>query len=163
MSPSMDIQVSSNFERLLFDLYDRDGTAIAGLMAALADQGGFDIPAERFAPVRDLFDAGRVDEDQTLATIAAVHAETGFLIDPHTAVGVAAARRLRRDRNVPIVTLATAHPAKFPQAVERAIGIRPELPPALEGLMEAEERYQVLDRDLAGIQGYIRAHAAVTA
>jgi len=163
MSPSMDIQVSSNFERLLFDLYDRDGSKIIGLMAALADHGGFDIPAERLEPVRELFDARRVDEDETLATIAAVHAETGLLIDPHTAVGVAAGRRLRRDREAPLVTLATAHPAKFPQAVERATGKRSELPPALEGLMEAEERFQVLDRDLAGVQDYIRAHAAVTA
>lgn len=163
MSPSMDIQVSSNFERLLFDLYDRDGSAIADLMTALEDQGGFEIPEARLGAARDLFDAGRVDEEQTLETIAAVHAETGMLIDPHTAVGVAAARRLRRDPSVPMVTLATAHPAKFPDAVERATGTRPALPPALDGLLAAEEHLQVLDRDLAGLQDYIRAHAAVTA
>ncbi len=163
MSPSMDIQVSSNFERLLFDLYDRDGSAIVGLMDALADEGGFDLPTERLAPARRLFNAGRVDEEQTLETIAAVYAETGQLIDPHTAVGVAAARRLRRTRDMPMVTLATAHPAKFPDAVERATGRRPDLPPALAGLMEAEERLQVLDRDLGQLQDYIRAHATVSA
>ena len=163
MSPSMDIQVSSNFERLLFDLYDRDGSAIVNLMNALADQGGFDIPTERLQAARGLFDAGRVDEEQTLEAIAAVHAETGQLIDPHTAVGIAAARRLRRTTDIPMVTLATAHPAKFPDAVERATGKRPALPSVLAGLMDAEERLAVLDRDLGRLQDYIRAHATVSA
>jgi threonine synthase len=163
MSPSMDIQVSSNFERLLFELYDRDGAEVARLMEALVLDGGFDVAPARLERARILFDAGCVDEDETLATIAAVYAETGLLVDPHTAVGIAAGRRLRRDSEVPLVMLATAHPAKFPDAVERATGRRPEPPQALAAVLDAEERYVTLGRDLAVVQDYIRAHADAAA
>ena len=163
ISPSMDIQVSSNFERLLFELYDRDGAAVAALMDGLARHGGFEIPQARLARLRALFDAASIGEDETLATIGRVHAECGRLIDPHTAVGVAAARRLAPPEGVPVVMLATAHPAKFPDAVARATGRRPPPPPALAALMDASERFAVLDRDLGQIQDYIRAHAAAAA
>jgi threonine synthase len=163
VSPSMDIQVSSNFERLLFDLTDRNGAAVQGLMAQLATDGGFDIAPADLAKARPLFAAEMIDEEQTLATIAAVHAETGIVIDPHTAVGVAAARRFRRDPDVPMVALATAHPAKFPDAVARAIGHAPERPETLEGVMVAEEHFTILDQDLEKMQDYIRDHGSIAA
>ena len=156
ISPSMDIQVASNFERLLFDLYDGDGAAVTESMTALSDGGGFDIAPDRLERARDLFDATRIDEDATLAEIARVHTETGLSIDPHTAVGVAAARALPQDPAVPVIALATAHAAKFPDAVERATGLRPAAPPPLAGLLEAEERCQTLDSDIAAVQTYIR-------
>jgi threonine synthase len=163
MSPSMDIQVSSNFERLLFDIHDRDGGVVRDLMSALASDGGFEIAADALDKARSLFTAERVDEDETIATIAAVHAETGLVIDPHTAVGIAAARRAPRDRDIPIVSLATAHPAKFPDAVARAIGRPPERPAALDEVMVAEERFAVLDHDLEKMQDYIRKHTNAAA
>ncbi len=157
MSPSMDIQVASNFERLLFDLYDGDGAAVTESMTALSDDGGFDIAPRQLERARALFDATRIDEDETLAEIDRVHTETGLLIDPHTAVGVAAARALPRDPAAPMIALATAHAAKFPDAVERATGLRPAAPPPLAGLLEAEERCQGLDSDIAAVQNYIRS------
>ncbi len=156
MSPSMDIQVASNFERLLFDLAGRDGGRVAALMASFAQSGEIALEAERLAAARETFDAVAVDEEATLAAIARVYAETGMLIDPHTAVGVAAARTCRRDPETPLVVLATAHPAKFPEAVERATGVRPSLPARLADLLEREERYDVLANDLATIQDHIR-------
>ena len=157
LSPSMDIQVASNFERLLFDLCGRDGAAVARLMGSLFADGGFEIEAAQLEQARALFQGVRIDEDATLAEIARVHAETGRLIDPHTAVGVAATRAAAGDRGVPWVALATAHPAKFPDAVARATGIRPELPARWSHLMEAPERCRVLERDLDAVQAYIRA------
>jgi threonine synthase len=153
----MDIQVASNFERLLFDLCGRDGAAVARLMGSLFADGGFEIEAAQLEQARALFQGVRIDEDATLAEIARVHAETGRLIDPHTAVGVAATRAAAGDRGVPWVALATAHPAKFPDAVARATGIRPELPARWSHLMEAPERCRVLERDLDAVQAYIRA------
>jgi len=157
ISPSMDIQVASNFERLLFDLYEGDGAAVTESMTALTAEGGFDIAPEPLARARALFGATRVDEDATLAEIARVHAETGLLIDPHTAVGVAAARAVAHDPAAPTIALATAHAAKFPDAVERATGRRPAAPAPLAGLLEAEERCQALDSDIAAVQNYIRS------
>ena len=157
ISPSMDIQVASNFERLLFDLYDGDGAAVTKSMTALSQEGGFEIAPTPLAHARALFDATRIDEDATLAEMARVHAETGLLIDPHTAVGVAAARALPHDSAVPMISLATAHPAKFPDAVERATGLRPAAPPPLAGLLEAEERFQGLDSGITAVQNYIRS------
>ena len=163
VSPSMDIQVSSNFERLLFDLFDRDGAAVQRLMTRLDTEGGFDIAPNNLARARPLFAAERISEEETLATIAAVYGATGLVIDPHTAVGVAAARRSRGDTQVPMVSLATAHPAKFPEAVARAIGRAPVRPPALEGIMEAEEHFTVLDQNLEKMQDYIRNHISAAA
>ncbi len=159
ISPSMDIQVASNFERLLFDLCDRDGRAVGARMDELTDRGGFEIGADRMARARSTFGGARIDEAETLAEIRRVHGDTGLIIDPHSAVGVAAARRMHRDSAIPMIALATAHPAKFPDAVLRAIGMPPPVPPPLRGLGEADEHYTMLDRDLAAVQDYIRASA----
>lgn len=158
-SPSMDIQVSSNFERVLFEALDRDAGALRGLMASLAQSGAFSPPNAAMAAIRADFDAGRADEVQTAATIARVRAETGYLLDPHTAVAVSVAERLPQDRHVPQVVLATAHPAKFPDAVARACGERPALPPHLADLMERPERTPTLPNDIGAIEAYIARHA----
>ena len=160
MSPSMDIQVSSNFERLLFEMHGRDAEYTAGLMRQLAEHRAFRIEDGAAATVQSLFHAGRCTERETLETIAAVHRDIGMAIDPHTAVGVAVAERLRGSRETPMVTLATAHPAKFPDAVARAIGIRPALPDRFADLHEREERCAMLPNDLPAVMDHIRAHAA---
>ena len=161
VSPSMDIQVSSNFERLLFDLMGRDGTAIAGLMNDLKTTGQFSVSENVLAQARDLFRAGTVDEAGTLAVIAEEWQRTGVLVDPHTAVGIGAGRVFKQD-GVPLVHLATAHPAKFPDAVEKATGVRPALPARLADLTTREERFDVVANDLGAIQAFVaeRARAA---
>ena len=162
LSPSMDIQVASNFERLLYDLHDRDGARVAALMRALAEEGGFVLDEPRRARAARLFRAARVDDDETLRAIARVHAETGRVVDPHTAVGIAAAARLpdrEGDGARPLAHLATAHPAKFPEAVARAIGRPPKAPEALARLAGLPERCDVLDRDPGKAADYIRARA----
>ncbi|MQT13910.1 threonine synthase [Segnochrobactrum spirostomi] len=157
-SPSMDIQVSSNFERLLFEALGRDGAAVRGLMGSLSQSGAFTVPPAAFADIRAAFGAGRCDIEGTRDTIARVLAETGTLIDPHTAVGVAVAERLI-DRSVPMVTLATAHPAKFPDAVFEATGVRPALPPRLADLMERPERVTRLPAEQAAVARFIEAQS----
>ena len=157
MSPSMDIQVSSNFERLLFELNGRDGGMTAEQMGLFRSRGRLSLEADQTEQLRTTFDAARCDEDETLREIARVHAESGIVVDPHTAVGLSAARQTRRDPDVPVVALATAHPAKFPDAVERAIGVRPPLPPQLAGLMDLPERLDSLPADLAAVEAYIAA------
>ena len=159
LSPSMDIQVSSNFERLLFEMHDRDAEYTAGLMRQLAEHRGFRIGDDAAATVQSLFHAGHCTETETIETIAAVHRDTGMVIDPHTAVGVAVAKRQRGARETPMITLATAHPAKFPDAVERAIGVRPALPVRLADLHEREERCTTLPNDLPAVMEHIRSHA----
>ncbi|MCS0500991.1 threonine synthase [Ancylobacter mangrovi] len=158
-SPSMDIQVSSNFERLLFEALERDAGALRGLMAALTQSGAFSPPARALEAIRADFDAGRADEAETLATIAAVRRDCGYLIDPHTAVAVSVAERIAHDPHVPQIVLSTAHPAKFPDAVERACGERPALPAHLADLMGREERTPTLPNDLAAIEAYVARHA----
>ncbi len=157
-SPSMDIQVSSNFERLLFEAYGRDGAAVKGLMDRLAQSGAFAIDAAALDEIRSVFDAGSADEAETRETIAGIRAETGLTVDPHTAVGLAVARR-HVDAEVPMVTLSTAHPAKFPDAVEAAIGERPQLPPWLGDLMERPERCSVLANDIQEVENHIADRA----
>ncbi len=157
MSPSMDIQVSSNFERLLFDMEGRDGSRVRALMAALDQSGEFEVGDEALAETAKLFDGEAVSEDATLQEIGAVAEQTGQAIDPHGAVGVAAGRRVRRDRSLPMISLATAHPAKFPDAVERATGTRPQLPPRLADLHQRPERFEVLPNDLAAVMATVRA------
>ncbi|MEY2591855.1 MAG: threonine synthase, partial [Acidimicrobiaceae bacterium] len=150
LSPSMDIQVSSNHERLLFELLDRDGVRTAELLQRFRSLGSVEAPRD---PV---FAAARLDDDETLAEIRRTYEESGYLVDPHTAVGIGAARRARIDPAVPIVCLSTAHPAKFPDAVERATGIRPQLPERLADLFDREEHFDVLPDDLASVQTYVR-------
>jgi len=159
MSPSMDIQVSSNFERLLYDIEGGDGARVRALMAALNQSGGFAVEAERMAEASKLFEGLSIDEAATLASIAAVHAGTGEAIDPHSAIAVAASRSARRNANIPIISLATAHPAKFPDAVEKATGQRPALPAHLGDLLQREERYEVLPNDLAAVKARVREQA----
>ncbi len=153
-SPSMDIQVASNFERLLFDLAGRDGAVVRGQMQALADQDGFEVAPDALAQAHELFLSHRVDEATTTATMGEVYRETGIALDPHSAVGLRAARDLLPEG--PVITLSTAHPAKFPDAVEKACGQHPALPEHMADIYEREERYAVLPNDLATLQGHIR-------
>jgi threonine synthase len=159
-SPSMDIQVSSNFERLMFSAYGGDADAVCRLMASLRQSGRFTLDAEPLGRVRAEFDAHRVDEAGTQAEMRRAHAEAGLVIDPHTAVGVGAARHaLAADPATPMVVLGTAHPAKFPDAVERATGQRPALPPHLADLLGREEHFTVLPNEVGGIERFIRERA----
>ncbi len=158
LSPSMDIMVSSNFERLLFDLYGRDGHALAELMEKWKTEAG-SIEPHRWEAARTLFDSWAVDDKRTCEVIREVFEATEYLLDPHTAIGVEAARECRRDGAIPMITLATAHPAKFPEAVEKsALGVTAELPHHLSDLFEREERYEVLANDLNTIQSYVAEH-----
>ncbi|MBS0520020.1 MAG: threonine synthase [Proteobacteria bacterium] len=154
-SPSMDIQISSNFERLLFDLYGRDGRALADAMTAFRATGTLKVGANALGGVRELFDAGRLDDAGTLAAIADCRKRFGETIDPHTAVGYAVAQQHRRDPAIPMVVLATAHPAKFPDAVEKATGVRPALPPRLSDLFERAERVEGLPNDATALKALI--------
>ncbi len=159
LSPSMDIMVSSNFERLLFDLYGRDGNAIRELMDDFNVTGKLSIDAHRWEFARGLFDSARVDDEQTCETIKQVFAESEYLLDPHTAIGVQAARQCRRDAATPMVILATAHPVKFPEPVIKAGLQAPDLPYHLRDLNEREERMTVVKNDKATVHAYIREHS----
>ena len=153
ISPSMDIQVSSNFERALFDAYGRDGAAVAQLMAELK-AGRFAISQGALERLREEFASGRASEEDTRATIAATLAATGELLCPHSAVGVKVASE--HLSLTPMVTLATAHPAKFPDAVESATGIRPALPPRMADLFQRAERVTRVPNDLAALEALVR-------
>jgi threonine synthase len=159
----MDIQVSSNFERLLFEINGRDGGMTAEQLAKLRHTGRLQLePDQRRQFVEGTFRAARFDDDATLAEIARVHAATGLLIDPHTATGTAAARALGAGRRgAPVVSLATAHPAKFPDAVERATGVRPQLPAYMSDLFERAERTRTLPNDLVSVQSFVRSVSPV--
>ncbi len=158
LSPSMDIVVSSNFERLLFDLHGRDGKAIADLMGQM-NESDVSIEDYRWQQARQLFDSHRVDDGETLEMIQRLFEETEEIMDPHTAIGIAAARACRRDLKVPMVTLATAHAAKFPEAVQKA-GVTevPRLPHHMADLFEREERYTVVENDIQAVQAYVQQH-----
>jgi threonine synthase len=155
LSPSMDIQVSSNLERLLFELYGRNGADIAELMMRFRAEGSVEVDAERLGALSEHWSAARLDDDETKRVIAEVYENHGMLIDPHTAVGVGAARQRRRDATTPMVALATAHPAKFPDAVEAATGIRPPLPPRLVDLFDRPERFDTLPNDVDAVRGFV--------
>ncbi|MFI5000477.1 MAG: threonine synthase [Reyranellales bacterium] len=155
LSPSMDIQISSNFERLLFDLYGRDGKALAEAMAAFRSTGTLKVGANALGGVRELFDSGRLDDAGTIAAIADCRKRFGETIDPHTAVGYAVAQLHRRDPKIPMIVLATAHPAKFPDAVQKATGERPALPARLADLMDRVERVDGLPNDIAALKSMI--------
>lgn len=158
LSPSMDISVSSNFERLMFDLYDRDASAVAGLMAAF-DDGDIALSDKAMANARTMFASHRVDDAGTLACISTVWEQTGYLLDPHSAIGYAAAKAADSASAVPWVTLATAHPAKFPDAIDRAgVGSSAALPAHLSDLFDLDEHFDVLPGDLADVQRFMSAH-----
>lgn len=154
-SPSMDIQVSSNFERLLFDAYGRDAQAVRALMGALTQSGRFSIAAPALSKMRELFTAERADEDEVAATIRALKREAGYCADPHTAVALAVAEKESRDPSVPMIVLSTAHPAKFPEAVQAACGARPALPDWLADLGTRRERMTVLPADQAAVERFV--------
>jgi threonine synthase len=162
-SPSMDIQVSSNFERLLFDAYDRDAGAVRALMASQRQSGRFEIAPGPLKAIRAGFDAFRTGETGTAKEIARVWSEAQYVCDPHTAVAVHAARKaLARDPATPMIALSTAHPAKFGEAVERATGRRAPLPAHLADLMDRPERFAVLANDALAVEKFIRAKARAT-
>jgi threonine synthase len=163
-SPSMDIQVSSNFERLLFEASGRDPEAVAARMSELAEEGSFTIPAEALKRIRADFDAFRVDEVACAEEMSRVYRSSGMIVDPHTAVGVHAARKaLDASPSTPVIVLATAHPAKFPDAVERATGVKPVLPERLKDLMERKEAIVVLPNDRRAVADYLRQAARAAA
>jgi threonine synthase len=154
-SPSMDIQVSSNFERLLFEASGRDSAVVRGLMASLDQSRRFVLPDAVLAAIRKEFDAGRADETETNAAIRAAWREAGDLVDPHTAVALAVADRDTSDTGTPNIVLSTAHAAKFPDAVEASCGVRPVLPAWLDGLMTREEHVTVMKNDQAAIEKFV--------
>jgi len=159
-SPAMDIQVASNFERLYFDAVDREGIETARAMRAFADHGAIDIPPKAFAKMRELFVGAGVSEADTSRAILATLNGSGELIDPHTAVGVAAALRVGPvRRTTPMVVLSTAHPAKFPEAVEAAAGVAPRMPQSAKGLAGKPERIDCMPADLEAVKAYIRKFA----
>jgi len=153
----MDIQVSSNFERLLFELMHRDAAATARAMAEFRTSGRMPVPPSAWQEARALFHPFQLDDPGTLAEIRRLHTLTGYLADPHTAVGIAAARAHPAGAGVPTIAMATAHPAKFPDAIEQAIGIRPPLPPRLADLYERPEKYARAPNDLAAVEALVRA------
>ena len=159
-SPSMDIQISSNFERLLFELSQRDGAYVCELMSALEQSGAFDVAAEPLAAMRALFTATRIGEAQTLAIMRDVQAKHGIILDPHSAVGVGAAQSMVLPPAIPIVSLATAHPAKFPQSVEAALGAPPATPPAVRALADAPERITQLPNDVSAVRDFVKQNSA---
>lgn len=160
LSPSMDIQVSSNFERLLFELLDRDGAATAETMRRFRAEGRMPVPDAAWKRAAAQFSGFSLDDAGTLAAIRSWHARSGYIADPHSVIGLEAANAAHLDDpSVPIIAMACAHPAKFPDAVERATGIRPPLPGHLADLYQREERFTVLPNDLTAIEGFVRSIA----
>ena len=161
LSPSMDIQVSSNFERLLFEMLGRDGAKTAELMSQFAQTGEFDVAPEIMDKMQEQFAAFRLDDAGTVAEIARAKKTYNMVMDPHSAVGLYGARMARREGlvgdDVPIIALACAHPAKFPDAVAKGAGAVPALPPHLSDLMEREEHFEVLDNALDAIQTHLKS------
>lgn len=155
LSPSMDIMVSSNFERLLFDAYGRDGLAVANLIEGF-NKGNMPLSDTALASVRELFSSYRLDDEPMVELIRSTLEATDYLLDPHTAIGLAAARETRKNKHTPMVCLATAHPAKFPEAVQKAgYAKAPDLPAHMSDLFDREEHFDVLDDDIASVQQYI--------
>lgn len=158
ISPAMDIQVSSNFERLLFELFERDGAKLAGVMDEFSRSGRLTLSAEEQARLGALFSTVRVDEEGTLAAIRETYEKTGVLVDPHTAVGLQARTSARSGPDTPVVTLSTAHPAKFPEAVEKMTAQKPGLPERLADLQSLEERFDTLPNDIDAIKDFVRTN-----
>ena len=161
ISPSMDIQVSSNFERFLFDLYGREGSALTAAMTEFRRAGTLAVGDNLHRTAQEAISASRLDDSGTMREMKRVLMSTGELIDPHTAIGVAAGRAMARVNSTPIVAQAAAHPAKFPDAVEQATGRRPTLPPHLSDLYQRTERFDVLPNDLATLQHHIRGRVSL--
>jgi threonine synthase len=159
LSPSMDIQVSSNFERLLFNLHNRDGARIRTMMKDFRDTGSLKLSAGAVQSLRADFLGFKVDDVETLATIQRIHTDAGYLLDPHTAVGVRAAELALPKLSTPVITLATAHPAKFPDAVKKATRHHPALPAHLADLFRLRERYDVLENNADAVRAHIEKHA----
>lgn len=161
-SPSMDIQVASNFERLIFEAAGRDASRVNSLMEALSRNGAFDLPDDVLEAMRKDFFSMRIDEEENAATIRSIYAEQGMLIDPHSAVAVASARRARKEGLLsgPAISLATAHPAKFPDAVFAGAGARPDLPAHLRGLLDRPERFVEASPETAAVREIILEGAA---
>ena len=161
LSPSMDIQVSSNFERLLFELLDRDGQAVANLMAQFSREGFFAVPSHILDKARQIFSSFSLDDAGTKAMIQNHYRDHNYVLDPHSAVGLAAAQQARRDeivaRDTPIISLLCAHPAKFPEAIHTATGITPPLPPPLADLMARQDRHAHCENDVAALKTLIRS------
>jgi len=160
LSPSMDIQVASNFERALFEASGRDSAWLCDAMAAFARDKRLELPANVLGALRARYTAARCGDAETLDTIARAHRETGRLIDPHTAVALHAAYKMNRRAGAPVVVLSTAHPAKFPDAVARATGATPPLPDRLKGLFEGAERLTILANDKALVRAHIESKLA---
>ncbi|EFH13013.1 threonine synthase [Teichococcus cervicalis] len=159
LSPSMDIQVSSNFERLLFELLGRDARATAEIMQRFRAEGRMPVPDAAWRKATETFHGFALSDDGILEEIRRLHRESAYLADPHTAIGTAAARaHAPQDPGIPVIVAATAHPAKFPDAVEQATGFRPPLPARLADLYERRERYSVLSGGLEEIEAAVRAH-----
>jgi threonine synthase len=154
-TPSMDIQVSSNFERLLFDLSGCDGDALNGMMHGFESERSMTIPADMIAGAKSLFSSARIDGDAMTMAMRWAQEKAGQVIDPHSAIGLAAARTANLPADVPVVTLATAHPAKFPDAVERATGVRPSLPSRIGGLFDRAEQFDLLPATPDAIKAYV--------
>jgi threonine synthase len=154
-SPSMDIQVSSNFERLLYETCGRDPAKVSALMGSLAQSGRFTVPGEALKQMRALLSADRADEQEVDAEIRAWMKEASYCVDPHTAVALAVAEKETRDPAIPMVVLSTAHPAKFPDAVKAACGVSPALPDWLSDLPQKAERFTVLPADQAKIEEFV--------
>ncbi len=159
LSPSMDIQVSSNFERLLFDMYGGDGAAVRRWIEDFRKNRRVSVDDGRLARAREMFDAARLDDEGTKRVIREIYETTGELLDPHSAIGVDAARQRRGDPAVPMISLATAHPAKFPDAVEAATGIRPALPERMADLFDRTEHFATLPNDIGALQDFVRQTA----
>lgn len=157
MSPSMDIQVSSNFERLVYLANNRDAQAVLRAMDGLKQSGAFSLASDALQSIRDEFDSGASGEAETAAMMRTILEETGEVLDPHTAVAVAVARQ--NQGAAPMVSLATAHPAKFPDAVQAAVGLRPGLPQRFEHLMTAQESFTVLPNSVEAVKDHIKARA----
>ena len=160
LSPSMDIQVSSNFERLMFDVLGNDGAAVETLMNEFRTHGAMAMPQGAWQAMRGLFEGHRFDDDQTLGLMRTFAKTTGEVLDPHSAIGAGAGLKAKLREDVPLVALATAHPAKFPDAVTKATGSHPPLPPHMADLFERTERYDTIAADTAQVAAYVRAFAA---
>jgi threonine synthase len=158
-SPSMDIQISSNFERLLFEACGRNGPFVTRAMKGLSGEGAFEIPPAVLDRIRERFSAYRVSGDEAAATMRQLFEDTGLIIDPHTAVGLTAAQKEQAQHPGPMVVLGTAHPAKFPEAVRRAIGRAAEVPESLQKHLERRERFKILPNSASAVADYIDLHA----